>query len=231
MSAHLQGINSCVWEICEDLNYTVLAARVGQDQIDQHNANSKARTVLFSSLSMPEFERVQDLRTARDIWEKLQSYHEGTPQVKTQLYEAYRKEYENFVHLPGESIDSLFSRFHSLLNKMRANRAQLPYTNPELARKLLHCLDKGVWGTKVEVLTESPSYETLTLDELFSKLKSSEVDKMGVNNPTTPSMSLVSGKGVSNSFANPSQSAFVLSSLLTMTEEQLEVLGMTSLLW
>ncbi|HET8670375.1 MAG TPA: DUF4219 domain-containing protein, partial [Candidatus Saccharimonadales bacterium] len=43
MSAHLQGIDSRVWEICEDQAYTVFAARVGQEQIDQHNANCKAR--------------------------------------------------------------------------------------------------------------------------------------------------------------------------------------------
>ena len=52
MSAHLQGIDWRVWEICEDPNYEVLAACVGQEQIDQHNANSKARSVLFSSLSL-----------------------------------------------------------------------------------------------------------------------------------------------------------------------------------
>ena len=179
MSAHLQGIDSRVWEICEDQAYTVLAARVGQEQIDQHNANCKARTVLFSSLSLPEFERVQDLATAREIWEKLRSYHEGTPQVKTRLFETYRREYENFIHLPGETVDALFARFQSLVNKMKANRADIPYSENERARKLLHCLDKTVWGTKVDVIVESPQYETLTIDELYSKLKSSEIDLEG----------------------------------------------------
>ena len=67
MSAHLQGIDLLVWEICGDSNYEVLAARVGQEQIDQHNANSKACSVLFLSLSLFEFERVSDRMTAREI--------------------------------------------------------------------------------------------------------------------------------------------------------------------
>ena len=56
MCAHLQGIDWRVWEICEDPNYEELAARIGQEQISQHNANSKARSVQFSSLSLSEFE-------------------------------------------------------------------------------------------------------------------------------------------------------------------------------
>jgi hypothetical protein len=27
------------------------------------------------------------------------------------MYATYRREYENFTHLPGESIDALFQRF------------------------------------------------------------------------------------------------------------------------
>ena len=36
----------------------MLGARINQEQIDQHNANSRARSVLFSSLWLLEFERV-----------------------------------------------------------------------------------------------------------------------------------------------------------------------------
>jgi hypothetical protein len=44
------------------------------------------------------------------------------------------------------------------------------------AVKLLHSLNRTVWSGKVEAILESEKYETLTVDELFSKLKSSEVD-------------------------------------------------------
>jgi hypothetical protein len=47
MSVYLQSINSRVWEICEDEHYEVLAAHVGQEQMDQHEPNSKARMQSF----------------------------------------------------------------------------------------------------------------------------------------------------------------------------------------
>jgi len=77
---------------------------------------------------------------------------------------------------PGESIENLFARFLSLVNKMKANITVMPYDDHARALKLLHALDLDVWGTKVEAIIESANYETLTTDELSSKLKSKEID-------------------------------------------------------
>jgi hypothetical protein len=96
--------------------------------------------------------------------------------VKTRLFDTYRQEYENFTQLAGETIDSMFSRFHSSVNKMHANKAHLPYSDHERALKLLHALDRRVWEVKVSTIIVSPNYKTLTMDELFSKLKSTEID-------------------------------------------------------
>jgi hypothetical protein len=42
------------------------------------------------------------------------------------MYVTYRREYENFTHLPSESIDALFQRFVVVVNSMRANVDVLP---------------------------------------------------------------------------------------------------------
>jgi hypothetical protein len=72
------------------------------------------------------------------------------------------------TQLAGETIDYMFSRFQSIVNKICANKAQLPYNDHERALKLLHALDRRVWEVKVSVIIESPDYETLIVDELFS---------------------------------------------------------------
>jgi hypothetical protein len=92
------------------------------------------------------------------------------------MYATYRREYENFTHLPGESINALFRRF-TVVNNMRANVDVLPYDDHDRAVKLLHSLDRMVWVRKFEAIVESEKYDTLTVNELFSKLKSPEVDR------------------------------------------------------
>jgi hypothetical protein len=89
----------------------------------------------------------------------------------------YRIDYENFTHIPNESIDAMFQRFTVIVNNMRANVVVLSYDELDRAIKLLHSLDCTVWSVKVEAILESEKYETLKMDELFSKLKSFKVDR------------------------------------------------------
>ena len=110
---------------------------------------------------------------------------------------------------------------------MRANKAQLPYDDHGRALKLLYALDRKVWDVNVSAIIESPNYNTLTVDELFSKLKSTEINyqtQAKIKNPSAPTMALVSGNGSSSS-ANSSHMSFALSSLVSVIEEQLEALG------
>jgi hypothetical protein len=71
----------------------------------------------------------------------------------------------------------MFQRFTVIVNNMRANVVVLPYDDHDEAVKLLHSLDRTMWSGKVVAILESEKYETLTVDELFSNLKSSEVDR------------------------------------------------------
>jgi hypothetical protein len=120
----------------------------------------------------------------------------------------------------------MFQHFTVIVNNMRANVAVLPYDDHDKAVKLLHSLDRTVWSGKVEAILESEKYETLTVDDLFSKLKSSEVDHgvhAKIENPTDPhSLALVSG---SRTNANMSSRQFSLSCLVSMPDEEFDVLG------
>ena len=53
-----------------------------KEQKEANAKNRKAVTVLLSSLSREECCRVQRCDSAKDVWETLQNYHEGTSQVR-----------------------------------------------------------------------------------------------------------------------------------------------------
>jgi hypothetical protein len=89
-------------------------------------------------------------------------------------------------------------------------------------------LDRTIWGGKFEAIVESEKYDTLTVNELFPKLKSTEVDRgmtAKLEGPTdSHSLALVGGsKGKANT--NPSTWMFSLSSLMSMLDEEFDVLG------
>jgi hypothetical protein len=88
-------------------------------------------------------------------------------------------------------------------------------------------LDPNVWGANVEAIKVSGQYLTIELDDLFSKLKSSEVDRKLQSKhegSTDHSLPLVGGsKGKSNT--NPSYRQFSLSSLVSITDDEFDVLS------
>jgi hypothetical protein len=124
------------------------------------NANNKAINYLYRALCQSEFEQVQTEDLMCRIWEQLKKAHAGNAQVQARLFATYRREYDNFTHLPGESIDAMFQRFTVIVNNMRANVAVLPYDNHDRVIKLLHSPHRNMWSEKVEAILESEKYET-----------------------------------------------------------------------
>jgi hypothetical protein len=115
-----------------------------------------------------------------------------------------------------------------VVNNMRTNVDVLSYDDHDRAFKLLHSLDRTIWGGKFEAIVESEKYDTLTVNELFSKLKSAEVDRgmtAKLEGPTDcHSLALVGGsKGKANT--NPSTRMFSLSSLISVPDEEFNALG------
>jgi hypothetical protein len=114
-----------------------------------------------------------------------------------------------------------------VVNNMRANAVVLPYDDHERAVKLLHSLDHTVWDGKVEAILESEKYDTLSVNELFSKLKPDELDHGMTARQESPtdshSLALVGGNAKSN--ANASSRMYSLSSLMTLLDEEFDMLG------
>jgi hypothetical protein len=213
MATFLYGKGQILWDVTVNTPYVQLLKFLPPGSRDMFDANNKAVDYLYRSLCESEIERVRTEDLTCRIWEQLKNAHAGNAQVQARLF-------------PGELIDAMFQRFTVIVNNMRANVAILPYDYHDRAIKLLHSLDRTMWSGKVEAILESDKYETLMVDVLFSKLKSSEVDRgvrAKIENPIDPhSLALISG---SRTNANMSLRHFYLSCLVYMLDEDFDVLG------
>ncbi|KAJ1253465.1 hypothetical protein BS78_K252500 [Paspalum vaginatum] len=205
MRAFLLSQGQDIWDATQSANIVVLpvAQRTTPVIVAQHEVNAKAVNFLFSGLGPVDYERGR-------------------------LVETYRREYENFVQKPGESIDDLFGRFQSIINKLRVNSSpeRIPYTDHQQAVKLLYALDKKIWEIKVNSIIESEAYDTIRVEDLYSKLKATEVDyKLRDSLTCTGSKSLALASPSSEATTNPQLYNFLFFALMTVTEEQSESLG------
>jgi hypothetical protein len=177
MATFLRGKGQILWDVTVDIGYVQPMNFLSPVSRDMFEANNKAVDYLFRALCQSEFDRVRTENLACRIWTVLKEALVGNAQVQARMYATYRKECENFTHLPGESIVALFQQFTVVVNNMRANVDVFSYDDHDRAVKLLHSLDRTVWGRKFKSIVESEKYDTLTVNELFSNLKSAEVDR------------------------------------------------------
>jgi hypothetical protein len=158
MAAFLYGKGQILWDVSVNTAYIHPLNFLAPGSRDMFNANNKVVDYLYRSLGEFEFERVRTEDLACRIWEQFKNAHAGNAQVQARLVATYRREYENFTHLPGESIDAIFQRFTVIVNNMRANVVVLPYDDHDRAVMLLRSLDRTVWKGKVEAILELEKY-------------------------------------------------------------------------
>jgi hypothetical protein len=105
----------------------------------------------------------------------------------------------------------------------------ITYDDNERAKQLLYALHDHVWSIKITALEESADFTTLTIEKLFSKLKSHELPRKGHPNhdASFTSKAFITSARIGGHDANPTNAVssaleFALSSLDTIFDEQYE---------
>jgi hypothetical protein len=124
----------------------------------------------------------------------------------------------HFEMKSDESLDDFFARFHKILSNLRSVNVTF---NPENAHQLLGALDMSIWEMKVASIRESTIMSTLTIDVLYSKLKTHELDILARKH-NSKSIALTSQS--SKFHDDDSITSNALSCLSSLTNEQLEQL-------
>lgn len=183
--------------------------------------NNKAKNLLYAGLGRQEYDRICNLATAHEIWHTLETYHEGSSQIKQVRQNVYKREYNKFEMRPGESIDDVFTRFNKVINQMRA--VDIEYSQSENATHLLAAINTKEWEMKATAIEENVDLSNLTLELLYSKLKTHEIKRGG--NPKKDNMALVADplKGTPDG-SSESSSGFSLACLSAIQEEEFESL-------
>ena len=140
--------------------------------------NCKARNILLSGISRSDYDRVAHLQTAHEIWIALSNFHQGTNNIKELRRDLFKKEYIKFEMKPGEALDDYLSRFNKILSDLRSvdSSYDANYPQSEISRHFLNGLDMSIWEMKVTSIQESVNMSTLTLDSLYTKLKTREMN-------------------------------------------------------
>lgn len=217
MRVFLQSEGRGVWEV---VRAPLILPAVDAPAYEALLANDhKAKNLLYGGLGRQEYDRICNLETAHEIWKTLETYHEGSSQIKQVRQTVYKKEYNKFEMRPGESIDDIFSRFNTVINQMKS--VGIEYTQSENATHLLAAINTREWEIKATAIQENVNFSDLTLELLYSKLKTHEIQRG--DHSKKDNMALVADplkRASDGSFE--SSSGISLASLSAIQEEDLE---------
>jgi hypothetical protein len=121
MRHHLTSLCSSIWDIIEFGAQvpSVRDERYDSDEVAQiRHFNSQAITILLASLSREEYNKVQGLKSAKEIWDVLKTAHEGDEVTKITKRETIEGELGQFVLNQGEEPQAMYNRLKTLVNQV-----------------------------------------------------------------------------------------------------------------
>jgi hypothetical protein len=156
MRHHLTSLHKSIWDIVE---YGAQVPKKGDKDYDSEEVdkirhfNSQATTILLASLSREEYNKVQGLKSAKEIWDVLKTAHEGDEVTKiTKL--------DRFMLNQGEEPQAMYNRLKTLVNQVR-NLRSTKWDDHEMVKVILRSL-VFLNPTQVQLIRGDPRYKLMS---------------------------------------------------------------------
>jgi hypothetical protein len=176
MRHHLTSPHTSIWDIVE---FGVQIPSPGDEDYDSDEVaqirhfNSQATTILLASLSREEYNKVQGLKSAKEIWDILKTTHEGDEVTKITKRETIEGELGRFMLNQGEEPQAMYNRLKTLVNQVR-NLGSTKWDDHEMVKVILRSL-VFLNPTQVQLIRGDPRYKLMSPEEVIGKFVSFEL--------------------------------------------------------
>jgi hypothetical protein len=176
MRHHLTSLHESIWDIVE---FGVQIPKVGDKDYDTDEAaqirhfNSQATSILLASLCREEYNKVQGLKSAKEIWDVLKTAHEGDEVTKITKREMIEGELSRFVLNKGEEPQAMYNRLKTMVNQVR-NLGSTKWDDHEMVKVILRSL-VFCNPTQVQLIRGDPRYKLMSPEEVIGKFVSFEL--------------------------------------------------------
>jgi hypothetical protein len=134
---------------------------------------TKQTPILLVSLCREEYNKVQGLKNAKEIWDVLKITHEGDEVTKITKRETTEGELGRFVLNKREESQAMYNRLKTMVNQVR-NLGSTKWDDHEMVKVILRSL---VFRnpTQVQLIRGDPRYKQMSPEELIGKFVSFEL--------------------------------------------------------
>jgi hypothetical protein len=169
MRHHLISLHASIWDIDEFGVQvpTVWDKGYDSDEVAQiRHFNSQATTILLASLCREEYNKVQGLKSAEEIWDVLKTAHEGDEVTKITKRETIEEELGRFVLNQGEEPQAMVNQVCNLRSTKWDDHEMVKVIRRSLIFRNL---------TQVHLIRGDPRYKLMSPEEVIGKFVSFEL--------------------------------------------------------
>jgi hypothetical protein len=176
MRHHLTSLHTSIWDVVE---IGVQVPSPGDEDYDSDEVaqirhfNSQATTILLASLSREEYNKVQGLKSAKEIWDVLKTAHEGDEVTKITKRETIEGELGRLMLHQGEEPQAMYNPLKSLVNQVR-NLGSTKWDDHEMVKNILRS-PVFLNSTQVQLIRGDPRYKLISPEEVIGKFVSFEL--------------------------------------------------------
>jgi hypothetical protein len=176
MRHHLTSLHKSIWDIVE---YGAHVPKKGDKDYDSEEVEqiqhfkSQATTILLTSLSREEYNKVQGLNSAKEIWDVLKTAHEEDDVTKITKRETIEWELGRFMLHQGEEPQAMYNRLKTLVNQVR-NLGSTKWDDHEMVKVILRSF-VFLNPTQVQLICGDPRYKLTSPEEVIGKFVSFEL--------------------------------------------------------
>jgi hypothetical protein len=121
MEEYLMAVNPALWTfVNRGITFPSGDATLTQDQANEIQRNHQAIRIIKSSLTSEEYDKVDGLKSAKEVWDTLFINHDGTKQVREGRICALESELNRFVIKEDESPQDKYNRLNKIINKIKS---------------------------------------------------------------------------------------------------------------
>jgi hypothetical protein len=174
MRHHLTSLHA---SICGIVEFGAQEPSVGDEGYDSDEVaqirhfNSQATTILLASRE--EYNKVQGLKSAKEIWDMLKTAHEGDEVTKITKRERIEGELGRLMLNQGEEPQAMYNRLKTLVNQVR-NLGSTKWDDHEMVKVILRSL-VFLNPTQVQLIRGDSRYKLMSPEEVIGKFVSIEL--------------------------------------------------------
>jgi hypothetical protein len=169
MKNYLYSIHPKVWQvICDGVDFPDEDEQPTSDQLQKIHQNAQVISILTSLVDKEEFNRVDGLDEAKDIWITLRMAHEGSKPVRMAKREMLEGQLNRFIIFDDKTPQDMFNQLKKMVNKVKVLGSK-KWTDRMLTDRLMRAYTPMNYNV-VALIHQDPTYKRMIFDDVPGRI-------------------------------------------------------------